>query len=171
MPRSHSEKTAERVRAAVGDTLPVDVEAIAVHYGIAVRRQPLEENVSGVLVINGEIAVICVNESHHPNRQRFTIAHELGHYLLHRERTRVFVDAHPVFYRDETSSDGNRGEEIEANAFAAELLMPEAVLMAQVGDQPLNAFDDVSVRHLATQFGVSPQALIIRLTRLNLITE
>ncbi len=58
-------------------------------------------------------------------RQRFTIAHELGHFFLHRASSTVFVDAAPIFFRDESSSNGSQREEIEANAFAAELLMPE----------------------------------------------
>src|SRR6266516_5935935 len=110
------------------EQLPIDVQAIIQAHNIAIRRQPLEEAVSGMLVVKEGYAIIGVNESHYPNRQRFTLAHELGHFLLHGDSASVFIDASPVFFRDETSSEGSKLQEIEANAFAAELLMPESML-------------------------------------------
>lgn len=150
--------------------IPVDVEAIAKAKKVAVLRQELEDSVSGVLMIKDGRGIIVANEGHHPNRQRFSIAHELGHYLLHPDAGRVFVDRSPVFFRDRRSSEGVRHHEIDANAFAAELLMPEKDLKAQLNDRPVDAFDDVSVRRLAARFGVSAQALTIRLTSLDLVT-
>lgn len=149
---------------------PVDVERIAQRLNITIRMQELEENVSGVLIIKQERAVIGVNKDHHPHRQRFTIAHEIGHFLLHRSSDRVFIDAAPVFFRDENTSSGRDPQEIEANQFAAELLMPERELRALVSVQPIDVFDDAGVRRLATHFGVSAQALTIRLTRLGLVS-
>ena len=111
-----------------------------------------------------------VKAAHHPKRQRFSIAHELGHYLPHREDGTVFVDRSSVFFRDRASSSGIRCQEVDANAFAAELLMPEGDLEAQLNGRPIDAFDEVSVRRLAARFGVSAQALTIRLTRLDLVT-
>ena len=149
--------------------LPIDIQAIIQAHKIAIRKQPLEDAVSGILVVKNGHATIGVNESHHPNRQRFTLAHELGHFLLHGDSSSVFIDASPVFYRDETSSEGSKLLEIEANAFAAELLMPESMLRKVTTNQPLDAFDEGAVRRLAAQFGVSTQAITIRLTRLGLI--
>jgi len=57
-------------------------------------------------------------------------------------------------------------QEIEANAFAAELLMPEKLLTEMIHSKPFDAFDEGAVRRLAAQFGVSAQALTIRLTKL-----
>ena len=82
----------------------------------------------------------------------------------------LFVDAAPVFFRDGQSATGVDGQEIEANAFAAELLMPESILRDLVGRQPIDVFDDAAVRRLASRFEVSPQALTIRLSRLGLVT-
>jgi Zn-dependent peptidase ImmA (M78 family) len=149
--------------------LPVDIQAIIQAHNIPIRTQPLEDAVSGILVVKNDHATIGVNESHHPNRQRFTLAHELGHFLLHSDSTNVFIDASPVFFRDKTSSEGSKLQEIEANAFAAELLMPEHMLRKITQNQPLDAFDEGAVRRLATQFGVSTQAMTIRLTKLGLI--
>src|SRR4051812_22563300 len=111
----------------VGSKVPVDVEAAAKACGVRVVHQDLEDSVSGMLVIKDGHGVIGVNQNHHPNRRRFTIGHELGHYILHRRKAKVFVDASPVFFRDETSADGTETQEVDANAFAAELLMPENV--------------------------------------------
>ena len=161
---------ARQILRSMGEELPVDIYAIARAYNIDVKEVALEDSVSGVLVIKNGRAIIGVNETHLPSRQRFTIAHEVGHYLLHRDFSDVFVDASPVFFRDGRSSDGTVLQEVQANAFAAELLMPEIVLRRELRDRPVDAFDDLALRQLAMRFGVSVQALTIRLTRLGLIT-
>ncbi len=149
-------------------TTPVDVTTLAERLGISVVAQPMEEAVSGVLVVRDGRAAIGVNQAHHPHRQRFTIAHELGHYLLHSGDTRLFVDAGLTFYRDDSSADGTYAQEIEANAFAAELLMPEHLLKQCLGNQKVDLHDDLAVARLAARFGVSGQALTIRLINLKL---
>jgi Zn-dependent peptidase ImmA (M78 family) len=165
-----AKRLARELVRKVGEQLPVDVYVIARACGVDVRQLPMEDSVSGVLVLKDGQAAIGVNEAHHPNRQRFSIAHELGHYLLHRNSSDLFVDAAPIFFRDDRSSDGTERQEIQANAFAAELLMPEDMLRAQLTNRPLDVFDDIAMRQLAVRFGVSVQALSIRLTRLGLIT-
>jgi Zn-dependent peptidase ImmA (M78 family) len=93
----------------------------------------------------------------------------LGHYLLHRTADNIFIDASSIFYRDATSADGSKRQEIEANSFASELLMPEVVIRERLGNHPLGAFDDSTIRNLAEELNVSVQALTIRLTQLSLI--
>ena len=112
--------------------------------------------ISGLL--KKEDGVIGVNQAHHPLRQRFTIAHELGHFLLghglgeeHQEET---VD--DVF-------DKPRPIEREANRFASALLMPEAWVKKHVKK------DGMEIEQLAKAFGVSKQAATIRLLELKLI--
>lgn len=174
MGASRAERRAREIIDRIKPDYPVDVDAIAQAYAVAVQRQDLEDEVSGILVIKGERIVIAVNAEHHPHRQRFTIAHELGHYLLHRETSSVFIDVTTVFFRDQRSSEGTEWQEIEANAFAAELLMPVAALTAtlreHVGNHLLDELDDAIIHRLAAQFGVSIQALTVRLVRLGLIT-
>ena len=71
--------------------------------------------------------IIGVNALHHPNRQRFTVAHECGHLILHKAQItkEVHVDKDfPMLMRDSVSAAGVNEMEIEANVFAAELLMP-----------------------------------------------
>ncbi len=153
----------------LGGEVPVDPYDAAARHGIEIIERDLEESVSGMLVWRGDRAVIGVNRRHHPNRRRFTVAHELGHYLLHRELASVFVDGPGVLYRD-LSSEGSRQQEIDANRFAAEFLLPEAAVRECLGEQSVDAHDEITIRALAERFRVSPQALTIRLTRLGLIT-
>jgi Zn-dependent peptidase ImmA (M78 family) len=164
-----AEQAAQKLLKHYGETLPVNVAEIAQACGISIRMEKLEDTVSGMLVIKGNKVTIGVNANHHHNRQRFTIAHELGHYLLHKGASGVFFDEALMFFRNKLSSEGTQAQEIEANAFAAELLMPESLLKEQIAIQPIDAFDDAAVLRLAAQFGVSTQALIIRLTKLGLL--
>jgi len=168
-----AEGRAREIIGQIKPAYPIDVDALAQACAVAVERQDLEEEVSGILVVKDKRGVIAVNSAHHPHRQRFTIAHELGHYLLHREASSVFIDAATIFFRDKHSAEGTRWQEIEANAFAAELLMPAvaitAVVREHVGDHLLDEFDDGVIRRLAAHFGVSIQALTVRLVRLGLM--
>ncbi len=166
--RKNPKAEAHKILEKHGTALPIDVDRIIAEHNIDIRFQPMEEAVSGMLVIKGKRATIGINDTHHPNRQRFTLAHELGHYLLHRGWTQVFVDASTMYFRDGLTAEGIDRMEIEANAFAAELLMPENVLRDVVRHQSLDAFDDRAVQSLAVEFGVSVRALTIRLTKLGL---
>ena len=111
----------------------VPVESIAESLGIQVQRDQVGDGLSGFLVRTtgtGE-AVIGVNANHTQRRQRFTIAHELGHYLLHEGEAVHFDGEKPgvtVNLRNRESSTGETDIEVEANLFAAELLMPSKFL-------------------------------------------
>jgi Zn-dependent peptidase ImmA (M78 family) len=127
--------------------------------------------VSGVLVVQDGRGVIGVNASDAPVRQRFTIAHECGHYELHKERMPVFIDKQflrPMLavFRDGKSSSGEDRLEREANAFAASLLMPEHLVLEEVSRLRLDVEDDAAVDELARRFEVSRQAMSFRLANL-----
>lgn len=168
MMKSRAERRAEQVLEQAKSDIPVDVTSIAQFLNVTVRSRVLEDSVSGVLLIKGSQAIMGVNALHHPHRQRFTIAHEIGHLLLHRDTASVFVDSSPVFFRDAASSEGTRIQEIEANAFASALLMPQDAIREFVGNQPIDVHDEAAMKSLAGRFEVSVQALTIRLTRLGL---
>ncbi len=86
--------------------LPVDVARLAKLEGVEVDRADFGDEISGVLMKDGDRAIIGVNARHAPTRQRFTIAHELGHFVLHSGRD-LFVDKdYIVHFRDEHSSTG-----------------------------------------------------------------
>ena len=111
-------------------------------------------------------AIIGVNKDHAPVRQRFTIGHEIGHLLLH-DHDEVHVDRDfRVRMRSGASSQGTDRDEMEANRFAAELLMPLRLLRDDVESCEFDLTDDDELRSLARRYGVSSQALAIRLNAL-----
>ncbi len=149
---------------------PVDVEVIARKEGAKVVFQDLEPHVSAVLVQRDKTATIGVNALHHPNRQRFSVAHELGHYLMHADRPTVFVDEMLVHFRADATSQPVDQRESEANAFAAALLMPGDWLKKDLRGQNIDAlFGDLPLEKLARRYRVSQQALSIRLMNLGLL--
>ena len=138
-----------------------------------IRREPFADDLSGVLMRQDHRAVIGVNQAHLPERQRFTIAHELGHLELHKG-TPVHFDRAVVHVnlRNAISSQAVDREEIEANRFAAELLMPEAFLRRDVDELRANGIADVMdetlIAELARRYRVSLQAMTFRLSNLGL---
>jgi hypothetical protein len=93
-------------------------------------------------------------------RFRFTIAHELGHWVCHAQQS---ADAEPVYCRQaDLARDVDRGLEREANVFAAELLMPEQVVRETWSDTP-------DVEACASRFDVSPTAMQWRLYSFGLV--
>lgn len=178
-PASQVTRAVARVVTSGGVTgVKVDVLKIAKRYAHVVEKE-LPEDVSGMLVplddpIDGKAWVIVVNRANADVRKRFTIAHELGHALMHRY-TKPHADSRfGVRFRDRRSSDGTDREEIEANQFAAELLMPEATVLEQANDLGIDlSYDSENsgqqadkLRRLAKKLGVSTQALSIRLANL-----
>ena len=148
---------------------PVPVERIARVLGATLRYSPLDEELSGMVYVNEDTSIIGVNALHHPNRQRFTIAHECGHLILHKAQItkEVHVDKEfPMLMRDSVSAAGISEMEIEANFFAAELLMPEALLAKALGNEPFDIDDEGAVSALARNFKVSPSAMRFRLGNL-----
>jgi Zn-dependent peptidase ImmA (M78 family) len=103
-------------------------------------------------------------------RQRFTIAHELGHRALHPGRELILDVPVRVNLRDKTSSMASDLEEIEANAFAATLLMPEQMIRDQLNQLPpaRRREPDAAAEALARIFKVSTPALNFRLINLGL---
>lgn len=151
-------------------TVPIDIKALLLDHRVFTREEAMEKNMSGMLVVQGDIATAVVNRDHSMTRKRFTLAHELGHFILHKDSSSVFIDSSPIFYRDEQSAQGLLTEEVEANAFAAELLMPENWLREKVADLPLDyVTDEAGVARLAQELQVSVQALSIRLGKLGLV--
>lgn len=140
------------------------VEDIAASLGIRVISQHYPDpSVSGFYIRRGSERVIGVNLSHAIARRRFTIAHELGHVLL-LAHDDLHVDG-TLILRDATSSQGSDRREIEANAFAAELLMPVEMLRRYIqGRGGIDLNNDREVANMARTFGVSGQALLIRLS-------
>lgn len=148
---------------------PVPIERIIKRKQIALRYAPFDDEVSGMAYINDGVSIIGVNALHHPNRQRFSAAHELGHHLLHSDTIRqaVHIDKHlRVMLRNEVSSQGTDPQEIEANTFASELLIPRHLLLQELGDGQFDIGDETQVEMLAKRFRVSVSAMSYRLAAL-----
>jgi Zn-dependent peptidase ImmA (M78 family) len=154
---------------------PIDVYDIAQRLGIEVRRQAGRgSDISGAIMREGDRVIIGVNAAHPRIRQRFTVAHELGHYRLHDDSLRVDHDyvelpgdvrARPAAFRNQVSSQATDPNEVEANRFAAALLMPLDLIKRSLRRYraPL---DESAVNALAKAFDVSAQAMSYRLINL-----
>lgn len=148
---------------------PVPVERIARQLGARIRFSPFDGEISGMIYIMDGLPIIGVNSLHPPNRQRFTIAHECGHLVLHRGliTQKVHVDKKfPVLRRDDKSATGKELVEIMANQFAAELTMPHSFLLRALGNAAIDIDDTELVNELAKEFKVSTDAMKIRMTNL-----
>jgi Zn-dependent peptidase ImmA (M78 family) len=161
------------LREANVATPPVPVEALAERVGAELSYRSLEGDISGLLYRDEGRKVIGVNALDGRARQRFTIAHEIGHLLLHPGHTVIIDKLVKVNFRATASMPvARREEEREANEFAAELLMPERLVKAYasdiVGESVLFSKDDL-VRALAQRFDVSPLAMEYRLVNLHLL--
>jgi Zn-dependent peptidase ImmA (M78 family) len=145
---------------------PVPVDRLAKAMGISVRYAPLEDELSGMAFVKDGVRVIAVNALHHPNRQRFTIAHEMAHHVLHAQTLTAGVHVDKVILRrDMLSATGADDLEVEANTFASELLMPRD-LIAPMVDQFVDLNDEAQLSAVARRFRVSAAALQFRLSSL-----
>lgn len=150
-----SRRRAVQVLTMVGvDTPPVDVHRIAEELGFEVISFDFPKSIAGVTFIEQGVKSIGVNAKDPPTRQRFSIAHELGHYL----------HGHEAFDDSKVHVEENRGllnshnrQEQEANEFAAELLMPLFLLRQDITGP------DLDVSELAQRYQVSEQAMWIQL--------
>ena len=146
---------------------PVPVHEIARGSGVRIVKVSGEAEISGFLY-PGRPPVIGVNKEQAQVRQRFTIAHELGHLRLH-EQKQVHVDREfRVRFRSEKSSQGINRDEMEANRFAAKLLMPLEFLRRDIEEQDFALTDDKTLWSLAKRYGVSAQAMAFRLNVLGI---
>jgi Zn-dependent peptidase ImmA (M78 family) len=148
---------------------PVPILEVAAAAGVTVKFGPLPDELSGFLMHDKGRVILGVNSLHASRRQAFTIAHELGHYSLHPKSN--FVDHKILYFRDSRSSQGVDKQEMDANRFAAELLMPPRFLKALLEDETVDLEDEERVEALSKELGVSTQALTFRLINLNLARQ
>jgi len=137
-------------------TSPINVAALAKQLGITVRYEPMADDDSGSLKKDKKTNawIMIVNSLHHPNRQRFTIAHEIAHRVKHALNCNSFEDT--TFFRN---GDSN-WMEAQANDFAAKLLMPESEFTSYIEKT------SSSVEKIAEHFQVSTMAVRIRAKQL-----
>lgn len=144
------------------DRPEVDVDSLARECGLTVVYVDVEGKLSGQLYV-AEREIVINKRNRSRGRQRFTLAHELGHWQL-RHHLQGELPADTLGYAG-AFEDGGRGEgrsamEIEANTFAAELLMPGPWIRRL--SKPLDV--DAPTR-LAAEYGVSREAMFYQLMR------
>lgn len=162
---------------------PVDLESLLEKEQVQLHNEPLEPEISGMLITKGGQNHILVNSKHAETRRRFTMAHELGHLNLHHQSNKdsLFVDKqYMVYWRagastDDTYQTGSSTttprQEREANYFAGALLMPSELINKYLKRQKIDTLDDAGIGNFAKAFNVSEQAATIRLIRLRLIED
>lgn len=121
---------------------------------ITFEKWDLGDGVSGIQLDIDDSSVIGYNSTKHPHRQRFTIAHEIGHYLMGHNKGNANFNL-----------DGTRPDEVEAKQFAAELLMPLPMLKQDL----LEGVNDVKA--LARKYLVSEVAMWCRLSDCGLLNK
>lgn len=165
-----SEKAATKIIESLFSKLelnehPVPIDKIVDFFSIKIVPYDFPDNFSGVIrEVKGKI-VIGLNKNHNQNRRRFTLAHELGHYLLGHS---VNVD---LGLTDDVRVDDVNALQIdkekEANNFAAELLMPKKFLLSDIA----NKKGSIKIPDLATRYQVSEQVASIRIINAGLINK
>ena len=141
--------------------IPVKLGSMAKELGIVVKKSPaLPRNISGKITrLPAGVYEIRINKYESLERQRFTLAHELAHFLLHRnEIARLGEIADNVLYR----SGASETIEYEANRLAAQIIMPDEAISERqkaIG----NNIDESIIGQLAKEFGVSKSVMEIRM--------
>ncbi len=138
---------------------PVNIEAIIRELGIKLdKKAELDDHVSGQIqkLIDGSYQ-ISTNKNNHYFRQRFTMAHELGHYLLHRKMIGDGVNDSMMF---RTTTEGKfynlnitQNEETEANQFAASVLMP-AHLIRELQNKGVQTTKELAKKLLSSEAAI-----------------
>lgn len=139
--------------------IPVKLSEIASRLGVIVKSSTLAAGISGEIRPAGGSFEIKVNRHDSTGRQRFTVAHELAHFLLHRDQIGDGLKD-DVLYRSSLSDL----REAEANRLAAQILMPKEAVRKAVQDY--GGEPEHLCANLAQAFGVSEAAMRIRIDNL-----
>ena len=143
--------------------IPVRIGGLCRQFGLSVKTSILNAGISGEIRKDGDAYVIRVNRYESRERQRFTIAHELSHFLLHRD----LIDQTPDGIRLNVLYRSGKSEivEFEANKLAAEIIMPIRQIRFRL-DAYTPSITDEKIRALAKEFAVSKVAMEIRISSL-----
>ena len=147
-------KKAEESGLYIDNSLKIK-ELISSFEDIEIKYDTMDIAKSGSLSCVDGKWIMCINSSHNPKRQRFTMAHELGHYILHKGKNIEFVDT--TFFR----SDEMDSIEYNACEFASRLLMPEDKLRKLIDEDRIK-----NIGELASRFEVSSAAMKYRVISL-----
>jgi Zn-dependent peptidase ImmA (M78 family) len=166
--RSSADRLRQRLRLREA---PIDVDRAVRALGLRVVYEALGEDVSGLLIWCPKPAVICVNRDLPEPKQRLVVAHEMAHVYLGHEFSPdqyVHVDRRFDRYRDCIAA-GLSEQDLEANAFAGELVIPTKLLRQAVTDIGNTELTEDHIQDLAGKFDVTVQSMAMRLSRLGLL--
>jgi hypothetical protein len=141
-------------------SIPVRIGKLGQDLGLEIVLAGLSPNISGLIEPSPTAPsgfVIKANKYESDERQRFTIAHEIGHFLLHRDHIKNGV-VDNVMYRSSLSSR----KETEANKLAADILMPNSLVLRELSEIG-GKRDEIAAIALARKFRVSAAAMKVRL--------
>ncbi|ATI41929.1 hypothetical protein CBW24_07885 [Pacificitalea manganoxidans] len=141
---------------------PVKLGKIAKDLGVAIKVSSMKTGISGQITKEDDGYVIRVNRHEARERQRFTIAHELSHYLLHRH----IIDSSEEGIRDNVLYRSGAPERIEyeANRLAADIVMPLDLVEKVLQEEFRGEVTERTIEALAARFGVSKAAMEVRLS-------
>lgn len=142
------------------DDIPVRVFELATELGLGPVRAKLETNISGMIRRAGDRWECVYNQDHALVRQRFTVAHEIGHFIYHRSLLHQGVGETLAYRADGTDFPNpsiTREHEWQANNFASNLLVPSRWLRAAQA----SGINDV--KDLARRFEVSETVMRIKM--------
>lgn len=149
---------------------PIPVDEIAEGVGALIIRNNFDGPESGFTLRDGDRIIIGINTRTSRKRQRFSVAHEIGHVVMHPLNTLLVDHSVRMDWRDDVSSLGTNKQEIEANAFAAALLMPQEMIIDRVkGYTSQVSSREELTSDLARVFDVSTEAMGFRLINLGIL--
>ena len=151
---THAEELLQSL--SIDDPSDIDLEAIAWHCGAKVKEQPLD-GCDAQIIGTKDKAIVTINENQSPERKRFSIGHELGHWKYHRGRSFI-CRSDDIGNRDKKRSIHD--PELVADNYAADLLMPEYLFQPRA--QRYNNVNFEAIRELAKCFSTSLTATAFR---------
>lgn len=147
----------QQLISAHQETVPVNLVGLAAALNLNVKSATLSPGISGEIRPDGLGGyIIRVNRHDSPGRQRFTVAHEIAHFLLHEEYIGAGI-TDDALYR---SAQSDRIE-AEANRLASDIVMPTSRVRDAVGER--STASGALEEELAVKFAVSPAAMKIKL--------
>ncbi|GIU02804.1 ImmA/IrrE family metallo-endopeptidase [Shewanella algidipiscicola] len=148
----------QKVISSYHTSSPIAVGKLAKHFGIVVKKATLHGNLAGEIKEENGIVTIRVNSHDVKARQRYTIAHEIAHFLLHRHLLKDGIQDTPL-YRSHLSNEIER----EADSLAADILMPIEIVRDLIGKYSTEMKGEQLYETIAANLEVSKTALKIRL--------
>lgn len=139
---------------------PVRVGEIAKSFGISVKKSTLDAGISGEIKKNNNEVIIRINRHDVKERQRFTLAHEIAHYLLHEDRIGDGI-VDDILYRSGLSDE----LEAQANRLAADIVMPWSLIQASLQKYAELKMEE-RIERLAADAELSTTAIKIRLGKI-----